>query len=131
MNKTTKPEKSEPFSIPGWPIGEVGTEAVHQFLDRGQTVAKMLVDWNAEFAQLMGHRVNQLSESIRQMAQCRSLPQLLEAEGQWFKRACDDYSKEASKLMEVTGKLYACLGSSVEQLQPNPSGVIPSPAVTR
>ncbi len=79
-------------------------------------------------AAIVGRR---LSESIGQMAQCRSVPQLLEVEGQWFKRACDDYSNEASKLMEVTGKFFGCFGGSVEQLQPNPSGVMPSPAVTR
>ena len=129
MNKMTRPERVESFANTLWPMSEVGTAAFHQFWDRGRTIAVMVMDWNAEFADFMSHRINHTSGSIGQVAQCRSLPELLEAEGQWFKRAYDDYSEQAGKLMEANGKLLGSLAGSTEQLQQHPAGAKPSPTV--
>ena len=88
MAKVTRPDRVEQFSTAEWPMTQVGMATVRQFWDRGQIIAKMITNWNTEFTHFMGHRINQTSECIGQMAQCRSLPELLEVEGNWVKSVC-------------------------------------------
>jgi hypothetical protein len=129
MNKATRTDRVEQFSKAERPMVQVGMATVDQFWDRGQSITTMLTNWNTEFAHFMGHRINQTNECIGQMAQCRSLPELLEVQGQWFKRAYDDYSEVARKMMEANGKLLGCLTGSTEQLQQHSAVATPSPAV--
>lgn len=121
MSEMRGPEKVEASQVPGWPLGQIALDVAQQFWFQNQTVAKTLVDLNTEVADFVGQRLSQDGEAIGRMTQCRSLPEVLEVETQWLRRAVDDYSKEASKLMEVNGKLIGCLVATAEQAGPNPS----------
>ena len=70
---------------------------------------------------LVGQRFSQDSEVVVRMAQCKSLPEVVGVETEWFRRAFDDYAKEANKLMEANGKLFGCFVATTEQAEPNAS----------
>jgi hypothetical protein len=121
MNEISGPEKVAMSPVPGWPLGQVALDAFQQFWGQNQTVAKTLVDLNARVADFVGQRFSQDSEVVVRMAQCKSLPEVVGVETEWFRRAFDDYAKEANKLMEANGKLFGCFVATTEQAEPNAS----------
>lgn len=113
--------------------------ATRQFLERGEDTAQNFMDLNAELVRFVSHRANRNSEAVGRIMQCRSLPELLDAESAWARQILDDYSGAVSRLMDFNARLIGCPTPSREDgeakgpamrparpRQPMPAGVTES-----
>jgi hypothetical protein len=105
MNEVSKPELAEL----GASFIQAGSEATRRVCEQGQSVAKTITEWNAEFGQFLSLRAARNGEAFRRITQCQSFPDLFSVQAQWLQDAADDYLREVSKLMEANGQMVGGL----------------------
>ena len=95
MNDINTPEKAaDSFMNSVGTAGQLGADSVRQVLDRSQTVANVVASLGVETASFVSRRVEQDSETLGSMVKCRSMPEMLELQVQWWRRAMDDYANQ-------------------------------------
>lgn len=128
MNDARKSDKAaEPLAFFAQAMSQSGAEAANQFWGRTQSIGSVLIDLNAEAMRFMGHRINQNSEALGRIVQCRSLHEIVDAELQWFRGAFDDYSGYGKKIAEFNGNVVGCVSRNPEPSeQATPFATAPS-----
>lgn len=125
MNDMAMPEKAaESFAQSVGTAGQIGVDTVRQVLDRSQTIANIFANFGAESANFFHHRVEQDSKVLGSMVQCRSLPEMLDLEMQWWRGAMDDYAtqyaSQVDRLMTFNASLMSGLSPRAESRLPVP-----------
>lgn len=105
---------------PAWLLGFGGIEATQQLLRRSEAAAKVMAELNSELIGFANQRSARIGEMAGRLAQCQSVPELLDTESQWLQRTLQDYSEEAGRLLDVNLKLFGCFLPEQPQSQPPP-----------
>lgn len=106
-------------------FSKMGTEATSRYWDQSQSVAKVLLDANADAITFMTQQITRSNEMLGHATQCRSLPEFLDAESQWLRAVFDDYSEYGRRLADLNRKLFACVSRAPRDEEPMP----PQPSV--
>jgi hypothetical protein len=130
-------ERAEWFSGSAWPMDQVNLVSAHQFWERTETFAKALTDWNTEITHFVTKRISRSGEAVGRIAQCRTVPEVLEVETQWLRGTFDDYFSEARTLMEANSRIITSFvaptgtsASSTKAPPVEPTGQAGTPAST-
>jgi hypothetical protein len=121
MDEVRKTEMTDIISGLAGPFAQAGSNATHRFCEQGQSIAKMMAEWNAEMSHFLSHRVARNGGAIGSVTKCQSLPEVFSVQARWVQDAADDYLKEMSKLMEVNSRIMVGLLGSVGQTETGPS----------
>lgn len=122
MDDLKRPERAaEAFAYSAHSISGMGADAAAQFWDRTQSVVSMLMSVNADGMKFIQQRIARSNEMLGGVARCRSLPDILEVESQWFRAEFDDYSEYGRRLADLNSKLFACVSVAPEGAEPTPS----------
>ena len=113
MNEVRKPEKAETISDLAAPFVQVSRDAARNYCEQGQSIAKSMTEWNTEVSHFLSHRVARNGEVIGRMTKCQDLLEIFAIQAGWVQVAADDYLKEMTKLMEVSGRIMVGLLGSV------------------
>lgn len=125
MNNVTKPGMAtDSLAHSANAAGQIGADTIHQMLDRSQAIANALAAFGAETANFVGKRVEHSSEVFGNVAQCRSLPDMLEMEAQWWRKAMDDYTGQINRLVAFNASLVGKLAEAPASKEPK----LPVPA---
>jgi len=89
----------------GRPFAQVSSEAASRFCEQGQSVAKMISEWNGEISQFLSQRATRNGETLRRITQCQNPSDVFGIQAQWFQDATEDYLREIGKLTEVNSKV--------------------------
>jgi hypothetical protein len=104
MNELNKPEWSKALPEFGAPFVQVTSDMSGRFCEQTQALTSAIAEWNGEICQFVSHRLEQNGIAMGGMTKCQSLPEVFAIQGRWFQDAADDYLREVSKLMEVSGR---------------------------
>ena len=115
MNEVTRPELTGlmPHLMP---FTQASSEATRRFCEHGQSIAKMISEWNTDVGHFVSHRAGRTSEAMARIAKCESFPEILTIHTQWWQDAADDYLKQVSKLAGLNSKLIGGLLGSAAAL---------------
>ena len=118
MNEVRKSEKAETISDLAAPFAQASWDATGNYWEQGQSIAKSMTEWNTEVSHFLSHRIDRNGEAIGRMTKCQGLPEILAIQSGWVHDAADDYLKEMTKLMEVSGRIMVGLLGSVGHAEP-------------
>lgn len=119
--------RTDATSIPMWSFSEFGMRATRQWLDRGECLAGVLMDWNTEVTQFVSRRIGQNSETISRISRCQGLGDALDIEAQWMRGTLEDYFTETKKLLAFNSKVFEDLmGTRAERSEPNAPSIRPA-----
>jgi hypothetical protein len=112
MNEVRKPEVTD-F---GASFAQASSDATRKLCEHGQSVAKMISEWNAEVSDFLSHRAARNSEAMGRMAKCQNVPEIFTIQTQWVQETADDYMKQMNKLMEINSRIMGGLLGSFGQV---------------
>jgi hypothetical protein len=108
MNEVTRPELTG--AMPDLtPFTQASSEATRRFCEHGQSIAKMISEWNTDVGHFVSHRAERTSEAMARLAKCQSFPEILSVQTQWCQDAADDYLRQVSKWGELNSKIMGGL----------------------
>jgi hypothetical protein len=112
MNEVTRPELAG--TMPDLAsFTQASSEATRRLCENGHSIAKTIGEWSADLGHFVSQRAARTSEAMARMANCRSFPEILSVQTQWWQEAADDYLKQAYKSAELNSKIIGGLVGSV------------------
>jgi len=113
VKDTPNPNRPHTPFVPG--LTEFGADAARRFSDQGELVAKAMTEWQAECSRNVNHFMNETTETIAEIAKCKSPPEVFAVQTRWIQTAFDDYARQITSLMEMSSQIIGSLTGQIKQ----------------